>query len=147
MQNLLKIWKLTTFWLYFFQNLWSQFLCLLTQSATGLFIYPVKASENRWFSDIFRRYRKTSSMKWVSGNFDYSSKKLWPEQTSPTFHPTFFLHLWLNVGWKITCFKWRIFWFAHLHPTFHPTLERSFIHKFKFKINWKWRKKFGYHQY
>ena len=72
---------------------------------------------------------------------------LWPEPTSPTFHPTFFLHVWWNVGWKITCFIWRIFWFAHVHPTFHPTFERSFIHKFKFKINCKWRKKFGYHQY
>ena len=38
---------------------------------------------------------------------------------------------------KITCFMQRIFWFAHVHPTFHPTLECSFIHKFKFKINWK----------
>ena len=69
------------------------------------------------------------------------------EQISPTFHQTFFLHVWWNVGWKITCFIWRIFWFAHIHLTFHPAFERSFIHKLKFKVNWKWRKKFGYHQY
>ena len=57
------------------------------------------------------------------------------EQTSQKFHPTFFRHVWWNVEWKITCFIWRIFWFAHVHPTFHPISERPFIHKFKFKIN------------
>ena len=31
-------------------------------------------------------------------------------------------------------FIWRIFWFAHVHLTFHPIFERPFIHKFKFKI-------------
>ena len=24
---------------------------------TGLFLYPLKASENQWFSDVFREYR------------------------------------------------------------------------------------------
>ena len=26
--------------------------------ATGLFLYPLKTSENIWFSDVFRGYRK-----------------------------------------------------------------------------------------
>ena len=26
--------------------------------ATGLFLYPLKASENLWFSDVFKKYRK-----------------------------------------------------------------------------------------
>ena len=28
--------------------------------ATGLFLYPLKTSENFWFSDVFRGYRKRS---------------------------------------------------------------------------------------
>ena len=26
--------------------------------ATGIFLYPLKKSENLWFSDVFRGYRK-----------------------------------------------------------------------------------------
>ena len=53
---------------------------------------------------------------------------------------------WMKCWMKNYVFH-RIFWFAHVHPTFHQPFERSLIHKLKFKINWKWRKKFGYHQY
>ena len=31
-----------------------------TVHATGLFLYPLKALENQWFSDVFRGYRKRS---------------------------------------------------------------------------------------
>ena len=31
--------------------------------ATGLFLYPPKTSENIWFSDVFRGYKKVSCMK------------------------------------------------------------------------------------
>ena len=33
--------------------------------ATGLFRYPLKTSENLWFSDVFTGYRKTGGMKWL----------------------------------------------------------------------------------
>ena len=36
--------------------------------ANALFLYPLKRSENLWFCDIFRRYRKTNDMKWVNNN-------------------------------------------------------------------------------
>ena len=36
---------------------------------TGVILYPLKTSENLWFSDIFRGYRKRpSGMKWVNAN-------------------------------------------------------------------------------
>ena len=36
-------------------------------SATGLFLYPMKASENVWFYDIFRGYtKKNNGVKWVN---------------------------------------------------------------------------------
>ena len=31
--------------------------------ATGLFLYPLKTSGNRWFSDVFRGYRKRPEYK------------------------------------------------------------------------------------
>ena len=34
--------------------------------ATGLFLYPLKSSENQRFSYVFMGYRKTSGMKWVN---------------------------------------------------------------------------------
>ena len=34
---------------------------------TGSFLYPLKTSENIWFSDVFRGYRKTSGMELVNG--------------------------------------------------------------------------------
>ena len=36
-----------------------------TFQVTGLFPYPLKTSENQRFSDVFRRYRKSTNMKWV----------------------------------------------------------------------------------
>ena len=34
---------------------------------TGLYLYPLKTSENLWFSDVFRRYRKRPvGFKWVN---------------------------------------------------------------------------------
>ena len=36
---------------------------------TSLFIHPLK-TENLWFSDIFRGYRKSSDMKWVKENLN-----------------------------------------------------------------------------
>ena len=33
--------------------------------ATGLFLYPLKTSENLWFSDVIRGIKDTSDMKWV----------------------------------------------------------------------------------
>ena len=36
---------------------------------TTLFIHPLK-TENLWFSDVFREYRKTSDMKWVKENLN-----------------------------------------------------------------------------
>ena len=34
--------------------------------AIGLIQYPLKISENLWFSDVFRGYRKYPGMKWVN---------------------------------------------------------------------------------
>ena len=45
-------------------------LTIMTQinrlHATGLFLYPLTVSENVWFSDLFKGYRKTSGMKRVN---------------------------------------------------------------------------------
>ena len=51
-------------------------------------------------------------------------RPLWPEQTSPTFHPTFFLYVWWNVGWKITCFIWRVC----TRSSNIPSNIRTFVH-------------------
>ena len=96
-----------------------------TKKKTGKLVIKIQfSSQNDFFTTIL--------ILTLSPFFKLWSRltSLWPEQTSPTF----FLHVWWNVGWKITCFMWRIFWFAHVHLTFHSTFERSFIHKFKFKI-------------
>ena len=38
--------------------------------ATGLFPYPLKTSENLWFSDVFRGYRKRLvAWNWISQQF------------------------------------------------------------------------------
>ena len=34
--------------------------------ATDLFWYPLKTSENLWFSDVFRGCQKRSDMEWVN---------------------------------------------------------------------------------
>ena len=34
--------------------------------AIGLFLHPLKTSENQRFSDVFRGYKKNSGMKWVN---------------------------------------------------------------------------------
>ena len=38
--------------------LWNGVYFLNPFHATGLFRYPLKISENLWFSDVFREYRK-----------------------------------------------------------------------------------------
>ena len=55
--------------------------CFNTCGVTGLLLHPLKISENLWFSDVFRRYRKRS-VAWngltysVSGIWCTSSKYL-----------------------------------------------------------------------
>ena len=34
-------------------------------NATGLFLYPQKKSENLWFPNVFRLYRKANGMNWI----------------------------------------------------------------------------------
>ena len=52
------------------------------------YFYPPLKTENIWFSDVFRRYRKTSGMKWVN---------------RPSQH-----HLkYCTMAWRIKCTKNR----------------------------------------
>ena len=54
---------------------WLLYCSLSTFHATGLLLYPLKTSENLWFSDVFRGYRK-GPVTWNGLNqyiFSYSS--------------------------------------------------------------------------
>ena len=51
---------------------------------SGLFLYPLKTSQNLWFSDVFRGYRKRSvglrhiSIAWQSRSYDQGFFFPWP---------------------------------------------------------------------
>ena len=77
--------------------------------ATGFFRYPLKTSENIWFSDVFRGYRKRP-VAWnrLRSKNKYFTKSWLPERCLSNVQ--FFLKKLKNTR----RYQWRLFW----SPTF-----------------------------
>ena len=119
-------WRYEVYWLY----LWAHF------KPTGLFLYPLKISKNqRWLSDIFRRYRKRP-LAWsefmVKANWTWVVFKMFVIDNQSSSVGNRQLMWYLRVTFTInTELVWRPF---YLCATWWEKLVRTFTIRTRAKL-------------
>ena len=88
-------------WLSFFTFLKLGILLFFKQfDETGLFLYPLTTSENHWFSDIFKGYRK-NSVAWTTNGAKYSRIDQ-VKFLKAIFNKFYLVHSWIRCP-KFSC--------------------------------------------